>query len=178
MVTGCRYVLASQCAPETWDAVAHRPDVWIWHAVVKKEDAISAFLDRYYGNAWFGVGGGTTVATRALTLLRMAGYIRYDLFGIDCCWDGEQHHAMEQPENTADQRLTIQLEDASTGLMRSFIASPWHIKQFEDFCSVLRLNGHHYAMTVHGDGMLAYAIRTLGHGGDPASLIPTPPPTT
>lgn len=98
-VPGCRYVLASQCAPETWAAVAGRPDVWIWHAVVRAEDEITKFLDAYYQDHWYGVGGGTTVATRALMLLRMAGYVRFDLFGVDCCWMGDVHHAMPQPED-------------------------------------------------------------------------------
>jgi hypothetical protein len=166
-VPGCRYVLASQCAPETWAAVQGRPDVWIWHAVVRAEDTITAFLDGYYANHWFGVGGGTTVATRALTLLRMAGYVRFDLFGIDCCWMDNTHHAMPQPENDKDGRMVVNVGDsARPETMRTFQASEWQLKQFEDFCTVMKVNGQHFMLSVHGDGMLAYALRTLGQ--DPA----------
>lgn len=168
-VPGCRYVLASQCHPDTWDAVHGRPDVWIWHAVVRKDDEITQWLDQFYLHQWFGVGGGTSVATRALTLLRMAGYVRFDLFGIDCCWMGKDHHALPQPENEHDKRVSVTVGDTERPeTMRRFDAAPWHIKQFEDFCTVLKLNGQHFQIAVHGDGMLAYILRTLGSDVDHA----------
>lgn len=170
-VPGCRYVLASQCAPETWAAVAGRPDVWIWHGVVRADDAITEFLDSYYAKNWFGVGGGTTVATRALTLLRMAGYVRFELFGVDCCWLGGAHHALAQPENDRDGAMTVQVEG------REFHVAAWHLKQFEDFCAVLKLNGQHFALTVHGEGLLAYVLRTLGSDADRAVVRPYLSPT-
>lgn len=169
-VPGCRYVLASQCHPETWAAVQGRPDVWIWHGVVRAEDAITAFLDRFYAKNWFGVGGGTTVATRALTLLRMAGYVRFDLFGIDCCWMDGAHHAMPQPENDSDGGFRVTVCD------REFTVAPWQLKQFEDFCAVLKLNGQHFVLTVHGDGMLAHVLRALGQEADHAVVRPCNPP--
>jgi hypothetical protein len=173
VVPGCRYVIASQCAPETWDAVEGRPDVWIWHAVVHKDDPISAFLDDFYLTRWFGVGGGTTVATRALTLLRMAGYVRFDLFGIDCCWMGGAHHAIAQPENANEQRMGLFVGDrARPETMRQFYCAPWHLKQFEDLATMLKINGSHYALTAHGDGMLAYILRTLGTDADQAVVRP------
>ena len=173
-VPGCRYVLASQCHPDTWAAVQGRPDVWIWHAVVRKDDAISDWLDTYYQGAWFGCGGGTTVATRALTLLRMAGYVRYDLFGIDCCWLGREHHAMPQPENARDERTRVLVGDRTRPeTMRPFDVAPWHLKQFEDLATMLKLNGAHYALTVHGDGLLAYILRTLGSDADQAVVRPS-----
>lgn len=173
-VPGCRYVLASQCSPETWAAVADRPDVWVWHAVVAKDDPISAFLTDYYRGHWFGVGGGTTVATRALMLLRMAGYVRFDLFGVDCCWMGDTHHAMPQPENDRDSRMTIRVGDAERPeTMREFQVAPWHLKQFEDFCAVLKLNGQNLIATVHGDGLLAYMLRTLGNSESSALSVPS-----
>lgn len=173
-VSGCRYVLASQCAPETWAAVQGRSDVWIWHAVVRAEDPITAFLDEFYGGHWFGVGGGTSVATRALMLLRMAGYLRFDLFGVDCCWIGAEHHALPQPENAGEARMRVAAGDAARPeTMRAFDVSAWHLKQFEDFCSVLKVNGHHFSLTVHGDGLLAYIMRTLGQDVEHALVRPS-----
>ncbi len=175
-VPGCRYVLASQCHPYTWAAVKDRPEVWIWHAVVRKDDEITKWLDAFYLNQWFGVGGGTSVATRALTLLRMAGYLRFDLFGVDCCWMGDEHHAIAQPENASDKRVSVMMGDETRPeTMRRFDAAPWHIKQFEDFCTVLKLNGQHFQLNVHGDGMLAYILRTLGSEVDHAVVRPSNP---
>lgn len=173
-VPGCRYVLASQCHPDTWAAVAGRPDVWIWHAVVTPHDAIHQCLDRYYAGQWFGVGGGTTVATRALSLLRMAGYLQFELFGIDCCWLDGAHHALPQAENAAERRVRVAVGDAARpDTMRTFDVAPWHLKQLEDLCAVLKLNGHHFRLTVHGDGMLAYLLRTLGETVEHAVVRPS-----
>lgn len=161
-VPKCNYVLASQCAPELWDAVAAYKDVWIFHAVVKGKEDAAPVLDAFYGGNWMGVGGGTTVATRALSLLRMVGYVRFDLFGIDCCWKGDQHHALPQPENAGDRRCRVQY--GLTGrpeTQRHFDVTTWQLKQFEDFLTVLHLNGQHFKLAVHGDGLLAYALDTL-----------------
>lgn len=160
-VPDCRYVLASQCAPEAWDAVEGRPQVWIFHAVVKQEGAASDLLDAFYGGQWIGVGGGTTVATRAINLLRIAGYVRFDLFGIDCCWLGDVHHAIDQPENAHDQPTLVELQVKGQPAA-TFTVSPWHLKQFDDFLTILKVNGQHFQLAVHGNGLLAHALQLLG----------------
>lgn len=161
-VPGCRYYLASQCHPRTWDAVEGRKYVGIFHAT-DPEGSLKATLDEYYIGTWVGVGGGTTVASRALALLRLLGYLRFDLFGIDSCWMGDEHHAYAQPENERDRarRLTIRISPtaASEETGREFVVSPWHVKQFEDFVQFIRVNGQQVLLNVHGDGLLAYALR-------------------
>lgn len=161
-VPRCNYVLASQCDPAVWDAVSGYPDVWIWHAVTKSEGLTSQALDRYYGGNWVGIGGGTSVATRAVNLLRVAGYVRMDLFGIDCCWMHGVHHAMPQPENAHEQPTTIQVSVRGRDGQGSFTVSPWHTKQFEDFLTIMKVNGKHFQLDVHGSGLLAYALHQLG----------------
>lgn len=159
----CKYVLASQCHPDVFDAVADYPDVWIFHAVQKGKEDASAILDAYYKGQWFGVGGGTTVASRAIGLLRQAGYLRFDLFGIDCCWRGDRHHVLDQPENATDKRVRMiysATDDPTTA--KTFTLSPWHLKQFEDFLQLFKVNGQAVRVQVHGDGLLAYAMQTLG----------------
>jgi hypothetical protein len=163
-VPHCRYVLASQCAPEVWDAVEGRPDVWIWHPVVRTESQYSEVLDEFYRGQWVGIGGGTTVASRAIYLLRTVGYLRFDLFGIDCCWMDDKHHAIPQPENDSDikTRRSVQVGFKHSGETRTFQASSWHVKQCEDMLTTMHINGKHYKLNVHGDGMLAYIINQLG----------------
>ncbi len=162
-VPDCRYVLASQCAPEVWQAVEGRPNVWIFHAVVKQEGATSDLLDKFYLGQWLGIGGGTTVATRAIHLLRLAGYVRFSLFGIDCCVLDGEHHALPQPENARDAFVRVKLTP-STAMdeAREFVCAPWGLKQYEDFLAIMKINGQHFTLDVHGDGMLAYTLRTLG----------------
>ncbi len=162
-VPKCNYVLASQCAPTVWDAVAGREHVWIFHAVTRAEGSSADLLDAFYLGNWVGIGGGTTVATRAISLLRTAGYLRFDLFGVDCCWRGDVHHAMPQPENAHDKSVLV-----SAGLrdrpetMRTFRVTPWQLKQAEDALVMFRVNGQHFTVTSHGDGMLTHLLNTLG----------------
>lgn len=161
-VPRCRYVLASQCHPSTWDAVEGRSDVWIFHAAAGKDSATKAFLDQFYMGKWWGAGGGTTVATRAISLLRTLGYLRFDLFGIDSCWgpDGS-HHAYTQIENDGEKRFKTSISPVDRpDLSKTFVCSPWHMKQVEDFLQVIRVNGDHFLLSVHGDGMIAHLIKS------------------
>jgi hypothetical protein len=158
-IPSCRYALASQCAPALWDAVDGR-DVWVWHALTES-GAERPVLDEYYLGAWEGVGGGTTVATRAIALLRMLGYVRFDLFGIDSCWMGTQHHAYPQALNDGDKRYAVAVTPtADPSCTRVFHCAPWHLKQFEDVLQWVRVNGHQVLLAVHGDGLIAHALAT------------------
>lgn len=159
----CAYLLASQCHPAVWNAVEGRDDVWIWHPVTREHAEIAALLDGYYLSRWAPVMGGCTVISRALWLLRMQGYLRFDLFGVDCCWRGDAHHAFDQPENAADVGYTVRIEPpAAPELGREFRCSLWMLKQFEDLLSQIRTLGDHFLLRVHGDGLLAYALQTAG----------------
>jgi hypothetical protein len=162
-VPKCNYVLASQCAPEVWDAVEGRDHVWIFHAVVKKEGGSSDLLDRYYGGNWIGIAGGTTVATRSIALLRTAGYVRFDLFGMDCCWRGDVHHALPQPENARDKWITVNAGARDRPeTMREFRVSHWQLKQAEDLLTMMKINGQHFVLTPHGDGMFTHLLAAIG----------------
>lgn len=159
----CNYVLASQCDPAVWDAVQNYRNVRIWHPVIKDAGGpVSQALDAYYGGQWMGIGGGTTVATRALHLLRKAGYVRFSLFGVDCCWLGGEHHALSQPENARDTNHEVRIAIRGAATERVFECAPWHLKQMDDFLITLRINGRHFMLDVHGEGMLAYAIQEFG----------------
>jgi hypothetical protein len=159
-VSQCRYFLASQCAPETWATVAGRPNVWIWHAAAYDNESLKPILDAYYGGNWMPTPGGTTVVMRALSVLRMMGFLRFDLFGVDSCFMGTRHHAYDQPENERDKAFRVTLaRPGCPETVREFLCAPWHMKQLECFLQTIRINGHTFLLNVHGDGMLAYALR-------------------
>lgn len=158
-IPNCTYLLASQCAPETWDAVEGRPDVWMFHAANAMEGALRELLDAHFLGQWQPIGGGTTVGTRAIMLLRILGYLTFDLFGMDSCWLGDVHHAMDQPENAHDARMPFQIHPSGEPeKARTFWCSPWHVKQAEDFLQLIRINGDAFQLQVHGDGLLAYIL--------------------
>jgi len=165
-IPGCRYVLASQCAPELWKAVEGRPEVWMFHAAAGADGDLKDLLDKHYLGQWFGVGGGTTVATRAISLLRTLGYLRFDLFGIDSCFMHGEHHAYNQVENESDKPFNFSVfPSGHPEQSREFVCAPWHVKQFEDFLQMIRVNGSHFLLNVHGDGLLAHALKTCADTG-------------
>ena len=173
-VPQCNYLLASQCAPALFDVVQDYPHVRIFHAVVKDEGATSKILDDYYQGNWFGIGGGTTVATRAVFLLRQLGIVRFDLFGVDSCWLGTEHHALPQPENAGDRWTTVRAKVKGHEQERTFRVSGWMLKQAEDFMTMLKVNGKHFFLTVHGDGLVAYLLEQLASAPDDVELVEAP----
>jgi hypothetical protein len=170
VVPRCHYLLASQCHPDTWDRVEGREHVWIWHAISPPEKdgqrcAEQDVLDAYYLKRWQGITGGTTVMMRALMLLRVLGYLRIDLFGCDSCFIDDAHHAYSQPENDTDKRLQVLVTpNDHPELERVFTVAPWMIQQADDFLATVRVNGSKFLLNVHGDGLLAYLLRTLSDG--------------
>lgn len=156
----CAYALASQCHAETWAKVQGRPQVWIWHAM-SEDNAHRDLLDGYYAKHWHGIAGGTTVIMRAIVLLRTLGYLRMDLFGVDSCFLGGQHHGYAQAENDTDRAISFEVsptDDPSHS--RTFVCAPWHLKQLEDLLQMIRVNGQLFQLAVHGPGLLAYALQT------------------
>jgi len=155
---GVRYLLASQCHPAIWDAVQGRPLVGIWHAL-DKTDPGAAILDEYYCGQWQGIVGGTTVGTRAIGLCRTLGFLRMHLFGMDACYLGGQSHGYAQPENAADQRIQVTFQSTMDPTdARVFEVTPWHLKHLEDTLRFIKHSGKYFALAVHGDGLLAYAL--------------------
>lgn len=163
----CNYYLASQCHPNVWKAVEGRENVFVFHAVTNS-GTYAEVLDAFYGQGhWLPVTGGTTVATRAIGLLRSGGYMRFHLFGVDSCWKGDEHHALDQPENASDKRLAVTVNPTGRkDLARTFACAPWHLKQAEDFMQFLRFNGHAFRLNVHGDGLLAHVLTSMAQSAD------------
>ena len=156
-VPGCKYLLASQSSPEMFDVVDGR-DVFIFHAL-SYESVETPILDEFYMKAYTPVTGGSTVTVRALSLLRMLGFLRMDVFGFDSCWMGRKHHAYRQELNDADKRIRVVMRvgDADD---RTFWCAPWHVKQLDDFKMWVKERGHLCDLHVHGDGLIAHTMKT------------------
>jgi hypothetical protein len=160
-VPQCKYLLASQCAPETWAVVEGRPDVWIWHAVSADNAQVKTVLDEYYVGRWMPTPGGTTVIMRALLILRAIGFLRFDLFGVDSCYLNGAHHAYDQPENIGDRPSPYTVFPSGHPEMgRTFHCAPWHVKQLECFLQTVRIHGSQFLLNIHGRGLLAYALQS------------------
>jgi len=163
----CKYFIASQCHADVWETVKDRPDTFIFHAITPGNPECDT-LDAYYGAGhWMPVTGGTTVFSRALFLFRLGGFLRFEVFGVDSCWQGDAHHVLPQPENIGDKPFTATVHPSGhPDLARTFTVTPWHIKQLEDLLQILRVNGDKFQLAFHGDGLLAYALSSFAMAGD------------
>lgn len=147
--------LASQCHPSLFDA-AGRFDTRIWHCWGTNSEEEKALLDKYYNKKWMAVPGTTCVGFRAVCLMRVLGYIYFDLFGIDSCTkiDTGQHHAYPQPENDNESVAEVNCGG------KVFYCSGWQYVQAAYFTDMVKMYGDDFFINSHGDGLITQMIRT------------------
>jgi hypothetical protein len=158
-VPGCKYLLASQCHPRAFEICKDR-NTFIWHAC-SGGDAEVEILKEYYFGRVFPVTIGTTVGVRAISLLRMLGFLKIEIFGLDSCWLDDKHHAYQQVENEKDMNVEVWLTpQGRADMARKFICAPWHMKQAEDFQRLIKERGDMFELHVHGRGLIAAILET------------------
>ena len=150
----CKYFISSQCHPSVFD-VLEDYQVWIWHVA---GDENYDLLQEQYGEEYFPVMGGATVALRAVHLLRMLGFHKFEMFGFDSCVIGE-HHAYEQPENDDEGVIDVTVSG------KEFRCTAAHYHQAKEFVDMISKTGEHYDLAVHGNGLISHIIK------NPDSLV-------
>lgn len=147
----CKYLFASQCHPSLFDAVPAN-QTWIWHSQSTSE--VDAVLDEVYGDEhWYAVPGGLTVTLRAMSLLRMLGWWKMDVYGFDSCLREDEHHAYPQSENEGLYPVKV------TVGKRQFQCHPWMALQAKDFQKQWAVQKGDIHLNVHGDGLIAHLVR-------------------
>ena len=158
-VVGCKYLLASQCHPRAFELCEGR-EVVIWHAVSGGNPELEVINKHYLGRV-HPITGGTTVAIRAIMLMRMLGFVSFDIFGLDSCLLDGQHHAYEQPENDVDSVHEVWLRpQGRDDLAQKFFCSPWMMKQAYDIQQLMQSHGDNFRLHVRGRGLIAAMLRT------------------
>lgn len=149
---GCRYYVASQCAPSTFDYLQGR-DIMLWHAwqdigegpLITEAELCDAKL----------IGGGCTPSLRAICLGMVLGYRKFETFGVDGCYDTNSHVAYEA-ERT-DWGAEAHLDVVCVG--RKFKTVGYLARQAHDFIEFLKRHGHGFTMKMHGDGLMQHIHR-------------------
>jgi len=144
----CKYFISSQCHPSVFDKLKNN-QVYIWHCAGDTDN--EHLLAKKYEN-YYPVMGGTTVTFRAIHLLRMLGFRKFEIFGFDSCIMNK-HHAYPQPENDEEQEIEVVLGD------RKFRCTVAHFQQAKEFVQLVSATGDHYELSVHGDGLISYIIK-------------------
>lgn len=160
-VEGCHYLIAAQAHPKAFDLCRGR-DVTIWHAISIEEKELELLDKFYFGkDHYFPVTMGTTVGMRAISMMRMLGYLRMEIFGLDSCILEDEHHAYAQAENDGEEIIPIWLRpEGRDDLAKRFLCMPWMAKQAYDFIDLVKDRGEMLQLQVHGPGLIAEMLRT------------------
>ncbi len=151
-VDTCKYLMASQCHPEVFKMLSGR-NVWLWHCDTQEEN-IDLLKDQY-GKAYedfFPIMGGSTVTLRALHLLRILGFHKFEIFGFDSCIM-DHHHAYEQPENDKEEEIDLVVGG------KQFRCTVAHYHQAKEFVQLISVTGSSYDLIVHGEGLISHIIK-------------------
>ena len=128
----CKYFISSQCHPSVFDNLKDC-EVWIWQCA---GDDNFDLLKEVYGEEYYPVMGGATVALRAVHLLRMLGFPKFEMYGFDSCIM-EDHHAYEQPENDGEEVMDV------TVSRREFLCTAAHYHQAKEFVDMISKTCEH-----------------------------------
>lgn len=140
-----RYFVASMCHPTTIDNLLQKnARVYGYHALVGAgEDQV---VKQRGGGSM--IGGGSTAAVRAISVLSMLGFRKFDLYGYDSCYEGK-------PEKTHGVKEKEAMKVNVSG--RDFWTDAELVAQAQDFERLLKEGGHKgIDLNVHGDGMIQH----------------------
>lgn len=155
-------LLASQCAPEVYDAAGTRP-VIMWHAPT---NGTSGVVER---RKFTFIIGGMNVGIRAMSLAFILGYRTIHLYGFDSSYADDEAHAYKQPENDNDRLITAVVSG------RQFLTTPWMARQADDFREIApQMMAAGVTLHVHGDGLLPWLAHSMNQRepiGDPLKYL-------
>lgn len=147
----CFYFIASQCHPSVFESLP-KDRSFYWH-VTPGEDAARAIIENYPENTM--CAGGSTVALRAMVLMRVLGYKKQVIYGMDSCIMGDEHHAYPQQENDGfRETISVMIED------RTFVCQPWMALQSWEFMQLMDYAGSEFELDIKGDGLIAFIQKT------------------
>lgn len=146
------YLLASQCAPEMFDAIPENCDIGLFHCAGSAAGLVNGTL----------IGGSVTVGLSAINLAFTLGYREIHLYGYDSSCAQGKHHAYPQEQNDQEaRRINVQVQDEN-GEWREFQTSIAMAKQAELFPKTAEMVINAGAiLAVHGEGMVPTIWRRL-----------------
>lgn len=155
-----RYLIASQCHPDVFDALADR-EVVIWHNGMGDSEVLRNILSPWWDEGPHQrpivlVPGGGTVGLRSLWLCAFSGYRSIHVYGMDSSFDGDAHHAYPQPLNDGDRVIEVAMGD------KRYRAALWMVRQSHEFRWHWRdLKREGVTLHVHGRGLIPDIAKNL-----------------
>ena len=160
----CKYVISSHCHPSVFEDLP-KDRTYMWTVALAPEEM--KVVKEHYGKMYedfFPCPGGSTVALRTLCLLRMLGFNKIHVYGLDSC-NTDKNHAYEQTEND-DGRIVEMTVGKGTPHEKIFPMETWHVYQFKEFFEMVPRVLNDCDLAIYGDGAIAYAINNAAELDD------------
>jgi hypothetical protein len=167
-----KYIVSSAAHPSTLERIP-KDRSYLWHVTLSdKIRGVIADLFGEEGKDWFPCPGGCTVTLRALCALRMLGFNKIHIYGLDgCLFPGKPHHAYSQEENDKDVRRAIPITVAAgTKYEKEFLLAPWMISQAQDFRAMAVRALSDAKIKIYGNGIIAHMVETAAKLGGPVDI--------
>lgn len=136
-----KYMISAVCDAAVFDALdGHDVEIWA--------NEMGGMADTL-PDATVLVGGGATVGMKSMYLGYLMGYRKFEFYGFDSSYRGDDNHAWKQPLNDGEDRVSV-----FTG-GKEFICAPWMAKQGQEFLDQARtLLGLGCEINVIGEGLI------------------------
>jgi hypothetical protein len=155
-----KYIMSTQCDPKAFVGLPEdRTYLWSVSLDRRAMETTKEHCGEMYKD-WFPCAGGSTVALRAISLLRMLGLSKIHVYGLDSCNFPDRHHAYEQPENDGGNTREM-IVGEGTEREKVFQCENWHVYQAKEFIQSMPRLLKDVDLIVYGDGMIAYMIKTM-----------------
>ena len=141
-----KYFTSSMVHPTTIDRLVEKgANFWVYHAMV---GAGEQEVLKKHGKQIF-IGGGSTAATRGISVLHSLGFRRFTCIAFDSCyWEKPEPFDEKLPDgNPKYYKVTVN--------NREFYSDGQLLAQAQDFDRLMR-DGHFYDLDVIGDGMIPH----------------------
>lgn len=150
------YLVASKCHPQVFERLRDRK-VQLWHVSDNDIPGVRT------------VPCAVSVTLCALMLAMRLGYRRIDVWGWDCCYSGDEHHAGDGDLSVTAEPLDIEVGDGDKGdvvwdAWNLYKSNPTWCCEVEDarkILPVLKYVG--MDIRIHGASMLAAIVPEYAH---------------
>jgi hypothetical protein len=160
MTDDCVYMISTHCHPAVFENLPH-DRTYAWSVSLDRKGV--KVTKEHYGEMykdWYPCPGGSTVALRTLCLLRMLGFNKIHVYGMDSCnFDENGHHAYDQPENDGRRQFEMVVARGSE-YEKAFMMEDWQVFQAQEFKAMIPRVLMDCDLAVYGDGVIAYMLQT------------------
>lgn len=143
------YLMASVCHPSAWEKLkGHKVKLWHLHNGPETD-------------AWLKVndpktppiGGGTTAGSRAFQVGEWMGFVRFNVFGMDCSFENEEKRHAGNHLGKAQKAIRVVCGD------KEFISSPQMVEAARE--TLVMIQNYEVWMYFHGEGLQQEMVRNF-----------------